>query len=63
MNIDKPCVTFETQNPGILTILEYLKSDTYSEPSQRFKMECFAKIVKCYTYFKKALSMYCMRNI
>ena len=31
------------------------KTHTYSESSQRFKTECFAKIVKLYNYFSKAL--------
>ena len=34
-----------------------LKPDTYSEPSQRFKTEFFAKIVKNYNYFFKALHL------
>ena len=34
--------------------LIYLKPDTYSEPSQRFKIEFFAKIVKNYNFFSKA---------
>ena len=37
--------------------LRYLKPDTCSEPSQRFKIEFFAKIVKDYTYFSKALHL------
>ena len=32
----------------------YLKPERYSEPSQRFQMECFEKIVKSYNYFSKA---------
>ena len=38
--IGKPCLTLEIQNPGTLAILEYsegltyLKSNSYSEPSQ-----------------------------
>ena len=30
-----------------------LKLDTYSEPTQRFKMEHFAKLVKSLTIFPK----------
>ena len=53
----KLCVTLEiqnprnTDNPGVFKALVHLKPNTYSEPSQRFKMECFAKIVKSYNYF------------
>ena len=46
--IGKRCVTLEIGNPGILRTLTYLKPNTYSEPSQRFKMECFPKIIKSY---------------
>ena len=42
-------------NPGILRTLTHLKPDLYSQPSQKFKMECFAKIVKSYNYFSKEL--------
>ena len=35
-------------NPGIFITLTYLQPDTYSEPSLRFQMEWFAKIVKSY---------------
>ena len=60
----KPCVTLEIQNPGILTILDilrtltYLKTGTYSEPSQRCIMKCFAKIDKInyHYFFQSALS-------
>ena len=38
---------------GIFRTLTYFKPDIYSEPSQRFKMECFAKIVTRYNYFSK----------
>ena len=38
-------------NPGIFRTLTYLKPYTYSEPSERFKMECFEKIVKSYNHF------------
>ena len=37
-------------------LLTYLKPDTYSKPSQRFKIEFFVKIVKSYNHFSKALS-------
>ena len=41
--------------------------DTYSEPSQRFKIDLFVKTVKNCDYFSKALhlrcSMYCMMHI
>ena len=56
--IGKLCVTLEIQNPdssGIFRTLTYLKLDTYSEPSQRFKIECFAKIILSYNYFSKVL--------
>ena len=33
--------------------MTYLKANKYSEPSERFKIECFAKIVKSYNYFPK----------
>ena len=32
-----------TENPGIFKTLKYLKPGTYSEPSKKFKVECFAK--------------------
>ena len=35
-------------NLGIFRSLTYLKSDTYSEISQSFKMECFVKTIKRY---------------
>ena len=41
----------------ILATLTYLKPDTHSEPSQRFNMEFFAKIVKSCNYFFKASPM------
>ena len=41
----------------ILATLTYLKPDTHSEPSQRFNMEFFAKIVKSCNYFFKAPPM------
>ena len=39
----------------VCTTVTYLKADTYSEPSQRFKMDFFPKIVKNYKYFSKTL--------
>ena len=49
------CLYWHIDNPGIIRILTYLKPDRYSEPSQRFKMERFVKIIKSYNYFSKAL--------
>ena len=46
---------WHTDNPEIFRTLKYLKLDTCSEPYQRFKMECFAKIIKSYDHFSKAL--------
>ena len=40
---------------GIFRTLKYLKPNTYSELSKRFKMECFAKIVKSYNHFSNML--------
>ena len=37
--------------------LAHLKPDTYSESSQRFWMEYFAKIIQNYNYFSKALHL------
>ena len=58
------CILTHIKNPVIFMkiykyslIRTYLKPDTYSEPSQRFEMECFAKIVKNYNYFSKALHL------
>ena len=58
------CTLTHIQNPLILTkIYEYswtlthLKPGTYSEDSQRFKIELFAKIVKRYNYFSKMLRL------
>ena len=45
------------KNLGILINLTYLKPGTYLEPSQRFKMEFFAKIFKTYNYFSKVLHL------
>ena len=49
------CYIYE--NLRIFRTLTYLKSVTYSEPSQRFRMEYFAKIVKDYNHFSKALHL------
>ena len=54
------CILSHIQNPVIFTKihkLTCLKPDTYLEPSQRFKMEFFAKIVKNYNYFSKMLHL------
>ena len=46
-------------NPGILrtrsifSALAYSEPETYSEPSQTFTMERFAKIADGYNYFRK----------
>ena len=45
------------ENLRIFRTLIYLKPDTYLEPSQRYKMGFFAKIVKNYNYFYKALQL------
>ena len=45
--------------PGIFRTLIYLKPDTCSEPSQRFKMKCLTKIVKGYKYFSKHYVRFC----
>ena len=37
--------------------MTYLKPDTYSEPSQRFKVEFFCKIFKKFNYFSKAFHL------
>ena len=37
--------------------MTYLKPDTYSEPSQRFKVEFFCKILKKFNYFSKAFHL------
>ena len=48
---------WHTDIPGIFRALKYLKPDTYSGPSHRLKMKCFAKINKSYAViiFSKAL--------
>ena len=43
------------ENLRIFRTLTYLKLDTYSEPSQMFKVAFFAKIIKNYNYFSKGL--------
>ena len=53
------CIPMPVQGPVILTkrilgifrTLTYLKPSTYLEPSQRFKIEFLAKIVKNLNYF------------
>ena len=47
--------TWHIDNPGIFITLTYLKPDTYSQSFQRFKFECFPKIVKSHNYFFKTL--------
>ena len=47
----EPCHIDE--NLGIFRTLTYLKRDTYSEPSQRFKTEFFTKVGKNYSFFPK----------
>ena len=42
-------------NPGIFRTLTHLKPNRYPEPSERFRMECFVKVVKNYSYFSKEL--------
>ena len=49
-------------NPGLFRTLTYLKPHTYVEPSQRCKIECFAKIVKSYNYFFKTLYLRSLRR-
>ena len=44
-------------NLRILRTLTYLKPDTYSEHSQRFKITFFANIVKNYFYFSNTLHL------
>ena len=46
-----------TNNLRIFRTLTYLKPDTYSEPSQRFKMEFLVILVKNYNYFYEALHL------
>ena len=46
------CIPPHIQNCAIFTKIHEL---TYLEPSQRFKIEFFAKIVKNYNYFSKML--------
>ena len=58
------CIPTHTHNPLILRkifkifkTLTYLKPSTCSEPSQRIKIEFFAKIVKNYNYFSITLHL------
>ena len=63
-NIQNPSIIISQHKSRTLSYLQNLmnvqnsdifkKPDTYSEPSQSFKMKFFAKIVKNYTYFSKA---------
>ena len=59
MKMGKPSVALEIQNPGIFTVLficlTNIKLNIFLEPSQRFKMEFFAKLTKIYDYCFKAL--------
>ena len=45
------CISLHIQNRAIFTNIHEL---TYLEPSQRFKIEFFAKIVKNYNFFQNA---------
>ena len=45
------------QNLPMFKTLTHLKPNTYIEPSQWFEMEFFAKIVKNYNHFSKALHL------
>ena len=55
--------SWNIQNPSIIAsrrifrTLSYLKPDTYSKSSQRFKMQFFAKIVNVYNLFSTALHL------
>ena len=51
------------RNLRIFRTLTYLKPDTYSEPSQWFKMGFFAKIVKNCNHFSKALHLSSLNEI
>ena len=42
-------------NDSVFGTLTHLKPDIYSKPCQRFKIQCFAKIVKSYNHFSKVL--------
>ena len=46
-----------SENLQIIRTRTYLKLDKYSEPSQRFKIELFAKIAESYNCFSKALHL------
>ena len=46
-----------------LKYLTYLKSNTFLEPFQRFKMDILAKIVKNYIYFSKMLILRSLTRI
>ena len=45
------------ENLWIFKTLIYLKPDKYLEPSQKFRMEFFANVVKNYNYFSIALHL------
>ena len=51
----EPCHIYK--NLRIFRALTYLKPVTYSEPSQKFKMKLFPKIVKNHNHFPKALHL------
>ena len=58
------CISTYIQNPNIFTktnkyseLVTYLKHNTYSESSQRLKVEFFAKIVKNYDHFSNVLNL------
>ena len=58
MKIGKPCdpgnlEPLSIHNLGMFRNLTYSKPGRYSEPSQRFRMECFAKRVKAKIIFPK----------
>ena len=53
-HIPEPCHINE--NLRISRTLTYLKPDTDAEPSQKFKMESFAKIVESIIIFQSAPS-------
>ena len=50
------------ENLRIFRIPTYLKLDTCSKPSQRFRIEFFAKIDTKYNYFSKVLNLTCKVN-
>ena len=50
-------ITLWYENLRIFRTMTNLKSNTYLEPSQRFTIEFFEKIVKNYNYFFKVLHL------